>query len=175
MVTRVGLVSDTHGRYDERLTPLFARCDHIVHAGDVVGHEILTLLSSLAPVTAVRGNCDEGGFGEGLAAEAVLELEQLRLLVLHDLGRPDRPNKIARGLLERHRPSVVVHGHSHMPSARVLDGVLYVNPGSAGPRRFELPRAAGMLIVEERRVRVELVDLDREPPALLVPALEVGL
>jgi putative phosphoesterase len=163
---RIGLVSDTHGRFEPVLVQLFARCDAVLHAGDVMGREILFQLESLAPLTAVRGNNDLGDFGAGLAEVELLRLDGLRVLLIHELGRPDRPNAAARAAIERERPDVVVYGHSHKPNLQVVGGVLYVNPGSAGPRRFSLPKTAGVMTVAGRRVRVELFDLEREglPP-----------
>jgi len=157
---RIGLLSDTHGHFDAGLTRLFAGCDRIVHAGDVVGPEVLLLLSSLAPVTAVRGNNDLGALGEGLPEEAEVALEGLKGLVLHELGRPERPLPSARRLIELRRPDLVVYGHSHSPAVAVVGGVLFINPGGAGRRRFHLPRTAAILTVNGRSARVEFADLD---------------
>jgi len=171
---RVGLVSDTHGLADPRLPEVLAGCALILHAGDVVGEAVLDALRAIAPVTAVRGNCDEGTSLGRLAASAVVPLGPLTALVLHDLGPRDRPLSAARALLHRVRPQIVVHGHSHRPGAGVVDGTLFVNPGSAGPRRFSLPRAAAILELRGRRVRVEWIPLPGSPSP--VPqALEVRL
>jgi putative phosphoesterase len=158
---RVGLVSDTHGRFEPGLRELFSGCDLVLHAGDVVGRDVLALLAAIAPLTAVRGNNDVGELGVGLADEAVVVLGGLRALVIHELGRPDRPVPQARELIALARPQLVVYGHSHRPAISLEGGILYVNPGSAGPRRFRLPRTAGLLTVEGRRARVELFDLDQ--------------
>lgn len=172
---RIGLVSDTHGRFDPSLPLLFARCDRIIHAGDVVGREILALLEALAPLTAVRGNCDTGDYGTGLPEEATLQLEGTTLLVLHELGKPEKPVAAAKGALGRTRAGIVVFGHSHQPEARLAGGVLYINPGSAGPRRFELPRCAGILTLERGRARVELFDLELAGVPLLCEPFECEL
>lgn len=164
---KVGLVSDTHGRFDPALPLLFSRCDLLVHAGDVVGREILTMLDAVAPLTAVRGNNDLGHHGAGLPEVAVLRLEGLKAVVLHILGSPERPAPAARRAIERERPELVIYGHTHKPAVELVGGVLFVNPGSAGTRRFDYPRTAAILSVEERRVRVELFDLDRPGPAVM--------
>ena len=163
---RVGLVSDTHGHVEPKLPALFAGCDAILHAGDVVKPAVLALLEGVAPLTVVRGNNDEGTSLARLPETA---------LVVHDLGARERPKPPARAILARRHPEIVVHGHSHRPGAAVIDGTLFVNPGSAGPRRFSLPRAAGILTVRGRTARVELFDLGGERPAPLGEPLEVTL
>ena len=160
---RVGLVSDTHGRFDGSLPGLLAGCDLIVHAGDVVGQEILHQLAAIAPVQAVRGNCDTGALGAGLEDELVLRLGELTALVVHDAGNVEPA-------IEAAKAQVVIHGHSHLPGARMVGGVLFVNPGSAGPRRFKLHRSAGRLTIDGRRVQVEFFDLEARGGALVDPA-----
>lgn len=169
---RVGLVSDTHGLLDPALAELFAGCDAILHAGDVLKPAVLAGLAAIAPVTAVRGNVDEGTALERLPATALVPLGELTALVVHHLGRRDRPGEPARALLARRRPEVVVHGHSHRPGAERLGPTLFVNPGSAGPRRFSLPRAAGLLTVRGRRARVELFELGGGRSAPLAEPVE---
>lgn len=172
---RVGLVSDTHGLADPRLAELLAGCALVLHAGDVVRESVLEALRAIAPVTAVRGNCDEGTSLERLPATALLPLGDLTGLLVHDLGPRERPAAPARAILARARPQIVVHGHSHRPGAEVLDGTLFVNPGSAGPRRFSLPRAAAILTVRGRTARVEWFDLAARRLAPLLAPLEVAL
>jgi putative phosphoesterase len=118
------------------------------------------MLEAIAPLSAVRGNNDLGHYGAGLHETAVLRLEGVKALVIHILGSPRKLAPAARKAIERERPDLVIYGHSHVPAVEMLDGVLYVNPGSAGPRRFNYPRSAGILTVEGRRARVELFDLD---------------
>jgi putative phosphoesterase len=172
---RIGLVSDTHGLLDPALALLFARCDAILHAGDVVKPAVLAALERIAPVTAVRGNNDGDPAFDGLPEAALVPLGALTALVVHDLGPRERPRPPARALIARHRPALVVHGHSHRPGSAVVEGRLFVNPGSAGPRRFSLPRTAGLLAVRGRRVRLELFDLAGERPTPLGAPLEVAL
>jgi putative phosphoesterase len=172
---RIGLVSDTHGHVDPKLAELFAGCEAILHAGDIVKPEILAVLEAIAPVTAIRGNNDEGTPLARLPETALVPLGALTALVVHDLGPRDRPKPPARALLSRRRPEIVVHGHSHRPGAAIVGATLFVNPGSAGPRRFSLPRAAALLTVRGRAARVELFDLARDRLAPLGEPLEARL
>ncbi len=173
---RIGLVSDTHGLFDPGLVAVFARCAAILHAGDVVKPAVLSALEELAPVTAVRGNNDDGPTLARLPEVAFVPIGPLTALVVHDLGAREAPRPPARALIARRRPEIVVHGHSHRPGAAVVEGRLFVNPGSAGPRRFSLPRTAAVLVARGRRVSVELFDLAaRGGPAPLGDPLEVTL
>ena len=126
--------------------------DHIIHAGDVGSAKILEKLLMIAPVTAVRGNVDKGTWARKLPETQVLELGGVSIYVLHDLAQLDLKPKAA-GF------AVVVSGHSHIAKQEARDGVLYFNPGSAGPRRFKLPVSIGRLIVEDGRVKGELLHL----------------
>jgi putative phosphoesterase len=164
---RVGLVSDTHGLFDPKLADVLRGVDLVLHAGDVVRASVLDALAAIAPVRAVRGNNDEGPTVGALPGSAVVALGPLVALVVHDLGPPGRPHRAAAALVARHRPQIVVHGHSHRPGHAVQGGVLFVNPGSCGPRRFSLPRAAALLEVRGHRVEVRFVDLAPDPPAPL--------
>jgi hypothetical protein len=156
---RFGLVADSHGLHDPKLDALFQGVALVLHAGDVVKPAVLDALASIAPVRAVRGNNDVGP-GLGALPEALLvELGALTGLVVHDLGARGRPAPAALALLDRHRPDVVVHGHSHRPGAAMVGGRLVVNPGSSGPRRFSLPRTAALLDVAGRTARVIFYDL----------------
>lgn len=172
---RVGLVSDTHGLLDPRLEGLFEGCARVLHAGDVVRPAILDALARIAPVTAVRGNNDLDPAFARLPETALVTLGELHALVLHDLGTRARPRAEARTAVARAHPEIVVHGHSHRPGASVADGTLYVNPGSAGPRRFSLPRTAAILVVTGRHARVEFFDLSGDAPAPHGAAVEADL
>jgi uncharacterized protein len=172
---RIGLVSDTHGLVEPKLALLFAGCDAIVHAGDVVKPPVLEVLAAIAPLTVVRGNNDAGALLDRLPEVAFLEIGPLTALVVHDLGAREKPKPPARALLARRRPDVVVHGHSHRPGAALAGGRLFVNPGSAGPRRFSLPRTAALLVARGRRVRVEFFDLAGATVIPFGEPLEVAL
>ena len=124
----------------------------IIHAGDVGEKEILSRLEEIAPVTAVRGNVDRGELAHELPATAILEIEGARIWVLHNLAELDLEPKVA-GI------DVVVSGHTHAPMIREEEGVLYLNPGSAGPRRFHLPIAIAKLTVGDGSPRATIVEI----------------
>jgi putative phosphoesterase len=149
---RIGVISDTHGLLRPEAMEALRGSGHIVHAGDLGAPEMLARLAGIAPVTAVRGNVDEGAWARKLAETEVVELGGISIYVLHDLARLDlKPG--AAGF------KVVISGHSHVPQQETRDGVLYFNPGSAGPRRFKLPVTVGRLIVEDGKVRGEIVSI----------------
>jgi uncharacterized protein len=157
---RVGLVSDLHGRFDPLLPKVLRGVDRIVLAGDTVDETLLQRLREIAPLHAVRGNNDHSPGLLALPERLELEVAGVRILVAHD--RKDRrlPAAIARS-----RPDVLVVGHSHQPLLTREGDLLVVNPGSAGPRRFRLPRTAGtMTLAHGRAPRVSLWDLDRDAP-----------
>ncbi len=174
-MSRYGLVSDTHGLFEPRLAELFVGCERLLHAGDVVGAQVIEALAQLAPVDVVRGNNDVGPDGEKLPSHVVVPVGGLSALVLHELGKPGRPVLPARRLIDTLDVKIVVYGHSHQPAVEVRNGVLFVNPGSAGPHRFRLPRAAGILEVEGRSARVEIRDLQAPSLPLLFPPFEATL
>jgi putative phosphoesterase len=143
---RIGLVSDTHNLLRPEVLAFLRGSDHIVHAGDICGPQVLEALAALAPLTVVRGNNDRGAWAQALPESATLRLGGVLLHVVHDLH-------------DLHLPAgarVVVTGHSHKPRVEEREGVLYVNPGSAGPRRFKLPIAAGELLVRAGAVEARL-------------------
>ncbi len=147
----VGVISDTHGHLRVSALQALQACDHILHAGDVGGPEILAELRRLAPLTAVRGNCDNGHWAERLPFETVVGIEGLSFYLTHAMERPDR---IPQGV------QVVVYGHTHHPEQQRRDGVLFLNPGSAGPRRGSLPICLARLTVEGTAIRdIEFVNL----------------
>jgi putative phosphoesterase len=149
----IGVISDTHGLLRPGALDALRGSNHIIHAGDVGSPEILEKLAAIAPVTAVRGNVDKSAWSRKLPETAVLELGGVSIYVLHDLAQLDLKPKAA-GF------AAVVSGHSHVPKQEMRDGVLYFNPGSAGPRRFKLPVSVGRLIVEDGGVRGELLQLE---------------
>jgi uncharacterized protein len=148
----VGLISDTHGLLRPQALEALSGSDHIVHAGDIGDAVVLERLRRLAPVTAVRGNNDVGAWASKLPETAVLEVGEVRIYVIHNVGElPVDPKE--EGF------QVVVAGHSHRPMNERRGGVLFVNPGSAGPRRFSLPIAVARLTVSGREARFELIEL----------------
>jgi uncharacterized protein len=149
---KIGLISDTHNLVRPEALERLAGVDAIVHAGDICNPDVLDALARIAPVTAVRGNNDRGAWADDLPLATTLTLGGVAIHVLHDIADWQRDP-------EQPRVDVVVFGHSHKPSIAARDGVLFVNPGSAGPRRFKLPISMGMLIVEGAGVRAELHSL----------------
>ena len=151
---RVGLISDTHGLLRPEALAFLAGSDHIVHGGDICDASVLEALSAIAPVTAVRGNNDHGSWASRLRETELFQVGEIFIYAIHDLARleavPD-----AAGV------QVVVSGHSHRPSVERRAGILYVNPGSAGPRRFKLPISAGELTVSGSSVSARIVELVR--------------
>ncbi|CAB3680862.1 hypothetical protein R8871_02500 [Paraburkholderia graminis C4D1M] len=146
---RIGLISDTHNLVRPEALAYLAGCDAIIHAGDICNEAVLDALAQIAPLTVVRGNNDVGEWAASLPTHATLAVQQVTILVVHDIADvPADPRKEAIG--------VVVTGHSHKPSISERDGVLFVNPGSAGPRRFKLPVSAGILTIEGARAEARV-------------------
>ena len=161
----IGVISDTHGLLRPEAIDALRGSEHIIHAGDVGSPEILEKLSRIAPVTAVPGNVDKGAWSRTLPETQVLEVGGIAIYVLHDLAQLDLKPKAA-GF------AVVVTGHSHVPKQEMRDGVLYFNPGSAGPLRFKLPVSIGMLILKKGGVRGEIVTLLTGGPLIAAPLLQ---
>jgi len=149
---RIGLISDTHGLLRPAALDVLRGSDFIVHAGDI-GEGVLETLSTIAPVSAVRGNNDRAPWAERLAETLRLRFGEVTLHVLHDLADLDIDPQAA-GV------DVVVTGHSHRPKIERRGGVLYVNPGSAGPVRFKLPVAVALLQVAGKDVSARIVELE---------------
>ena len=148
----VGVISDTHGLLRPEAIDALRGSELIVHAGDVGNADVLEALRAIAPTIAVRGNVDTAPWAVVLPTTEVVEADRVHLYVLHDLSTLDLDPKAA-GF------AAVIFGHSHRPSAEVRDDVLYLNPGSAGPRRFSLPISVARLQVDGERVSCELVEL----------------
>ena len=149
---RIGVISDTHGLLRPEAVQRLAGVAHIVHAGDIGAPGIVPALSAIAPTTAIRGNVDLEPWAEAFPEETVLRLAGRSILVLHDAGAL-RSDPAAEG------HDVVVAGHSHRPGIETVDGVLRLNPGSAGRRRFRLPVTLATLDLLEDAVRAEIHDL----------------
>jgi uncharacterized protein len=149
---RIGLISDTHNLLRPAALAFLRGCDRIIHAGDICNEAVIRDLAAVAPVVAVRGNNDRGTWADHLRETELVEVGGVRVLVVHDLS----------SLKESLVPSdvrVIVSGHSHKPSVSARDGVLYVNPGSAGPRRFKLPISLGELMLDQGSVEARLTVL----------------
>lgn len=149
---RIGVISDTHGLLRAEALDLLRGSQRILHAGDIGGPEILRQLAELAPLTAVRGNNDHGPWAEALPAALTLSVAGVGIHVLHDLAEL-AIDPVAAGV------RVVIAGHSHKPAVQERGGVLYLNPGSAGPRRFRLPIAVAALLVEGDAVAAQITEL----------------
>jgi len=152
-VHTVGVISDTHGLLRPEAVAALTGVERIIHAGDIGERAVLDALGRLAPVSAVRGNNDRGGWARDIPETEVVEIGGVVLYVLHDLHELDLDPRAA-GF------AAVIAGHSHQPRQEQRDGVLYFNPGSAGPRRFRLPVSIGRLTVERGRVIGTLTTLE---------------
>jgi putative phosphoesterase len=148
----IGVISDTHGLLRYEALHALEQSDYIIHAGDVGDPTILSKLAEIAPLTAVRGNVDRGAWAQKLPETSVLEIAGLSIYVLHILERLDLKPEAA-GF------AAVIYGHSHIPKQEMKDGVLYFNPGSAGPKRFRLPVCLGKLTVNKATIRGEFIQL----------------
>jgi putative phosphoesterase len=142
-VHRIGVISDTHGLLRPEALAVLRGCLHIVHAGDIGGDSVLEDLGTLAPVTAVRGNNDRGAWAERLPASQDIRVADVSIHVVHDLADLPRTHEPVRA-------RVVVSGHSHRPSITQQGETLFLNPGSAGPRRFSLPVSLAELLVDDQ-------------------------
>ena len=151
-VHTLGVISDTHGLVRPEALAALAGVERIVHAGDIGSRDVLEALERVAPVTAVRGNNDRGDWAKKIPETEVVEVGGVSLYLLHDLHELDLEPRAA-GF------AAVISGHSHQPKVDERDGVLYLNPGSAGPRRFKLPISLARLTVAAQRVKAELVTL----------------
>lgn len=151
-MTKIGVISDTHGLLRPEASAALQGVHHILHAGDVGKPEILTQLAAIAPLTAIRGNIDRGPWAEALPPTEVVEFDGTFCYLIHDRQDLDL-DPAAAGF------QVVITGHSHRPLIETVDGVCYLNPGSAGPRRFRLPITLAYLYVDGTALHTELVDL----------------
>ena len=152
---RIGLISDTHGVFRPEVLPIFDGVDLILHAGDIGSPDVLKELGSIAQVIAVRGNNDKGPWAEAIPETEVVRIGRVSIYILHNLkeieGDPADPNS-----------QVVISGHSHRPSIERRGGVLFLNPGSAGPRRFKLPITVAQLTIAGSTVNGEIIHLSQQ-------------
>jgi uncharacterized protein len=152
MMFRIGIISDTHGLLRPEAERRLAGVDHIIHAGDIGRPEIVDALRRIAPVTAIRGNVDSGEWAREYADTKLVRLAGKSIYILHDL------RTLHMG--DRAGTDVIVSGHSHIPKIETIGGVLYLNPGSAGPRRFKLPITLATLEVTPDGLRPDVHDLE---------------
>ncbi|HWZ83729.1 MAG TPA: metallophosphoesterase family protein [Terriglobales bacterium] len=150
---KIGIISDTHGLLRPEAIAALRDSDRILHAGDVGDPDILDRLRDIAPVTAIRGNIDREPWAKRLPETEVLEVGGVAIYMLHDLAQLDLKPE-ASGF------RVVVYGHSHRPRVEEKNGVVYFNPGSAGPRRFQLPVGVGLMEIHAETVQAHLIDLE---------------
>jgi uncharacterized protein len=148
----VGVISDTHGLLRPEALAALRGSDYIIHAGDIGDPAILKKLGEIAPVTAIRGNVDREAWARRIPATDVLEVRGVTIYVLHNLNELDLKPEAA-GF------AVVVYGHTHGAKAEVKNGVLYFNPGSAGPRRFRLPVTIGRLSLKDGKISTEIIQI----------------
>jgi putative phosphoesterase len=150
---RIGVISDTHGLMRPEAIAALRGSELILHAGDIGRPQVLDALRGIAPVVAVRGNVDKGGWAERLPEHEVVRIDGRMIYLLHNLKELDL-DPPASGF------DVVISGHSHQPKIGEKDGVYYLNPGSAGPKRFKLPVAIGRLVLANGEWRGEIVELE---------------
>lgn len=146
---RLGVVADTHGLFDQTLVGYFRGMDHIVHAGDIGNRSVIEQLEAIAPVTAVSGNVDEYE-KSGFPREAIIMLNGFRIAIRHVVFEGGKLTREGREFLDRTRPDICIFGHTHQPKSEWLDDTLLFNSGSAGPKRFKLPRMVGVMTIGVR-------------------------
>ena len=150
---RIGLIADTHNLLRPEALAALQGVAHLIHAGDIGGPHILADLERIAPLSVVRGNNDQDSWADAIPERLTLRFGAIALHVLHDLKQLDI-DPAAQGI------DVVIAGHSHKPLHEKRNGVLYLTPGSAGPRRFKLPIGVGILHIEDGRARAKLITLE---------------
>jgi uncharacterized protein len=164
---RIGVIADTLGLFDPEVRRHFKGIDHILHAGDIGAQSVIEQLKQIAPVTAVSGNVDDEQ--KGFASEAVIELAGCRIAMCHILYECGKLTKSGRDFLDRERPDICVFGHTHQPKSEWLGNRLLFNPGSAGPKRFKLPRGLGLLLLCAAEVKPLLISLpDKAGPPMVI-------
>jgi putative phosphoesterase len=155
---RIGVIADTHGLFDSTIVRHFQGVDHIIHAGDIGTRSVIGRLEAIAPVTAVSGNVDEYE-KSGFPAEAVIQLNGLRIAVRHVVFEAGKLTKEGGAFLDRTRPDICIFGHTHQPKNERRGDILLFNPGSAGPNRFRLQRGIGIIAVKNGSIEPALIAL----------------
>lgn len=150
---RIGVISDTHGLLRPQALARMHGCQHIIHGGDIGNQDILDQLAAIAPLTVVRGNNDKGAWAAAIPETALLDLGQVSIHVLHDLADLAL-DPVAAGI------NIVISGHSHRPLSAWRNDVLFLNPGSAGPRRFKLPISVAEILVDGASVTARVIELE---------------
>jgi uncharacterized protein len=148
----IGLISDTHGLVRAEAVEALQGVDLVIHAGDIGKPEVLDALKAIGPLVAIKGNNDIGAWAKPLPDTRLVQTADTRLFVIHNVKELDC-DPATKGY------DVIISGHSHKPSIVTRDGVLFVNPGSAGPRRFKLPVAVGKLFIQNQKINAELIEL----------------
>ncbi len=148
----IGVISDTHGLVRPQALQALEGVDLIIHAGDIGAPEVVDALKRIAPVVAIKGNNDRGSWARSLPDTKLVKIRTTRLYLIHNLNELDC-DPVTGGI------QVVISGHSHKPSVVKRDGVLYLNPGSAGPRRFKLPVAVAKLTVRLKTIEAKIIEL----------------
>jgi len=154
---RIGVISDTHGLLRPEALAQLQGCDHIVHGGDIGNPSILEQLAAIAPLTVVRGNNDNEPWARGIPETARLDVGQIRIYAVHNIATLDI-DPVAAGI------HIVISGHSHSPTKEFRNGILYLNPGSAGPRRFKLPVSVAEILVDGPSLTARLIELELGGP-----------
>ena len=156
---RIGVIADTHGLFDPAIRRHFRGVDHILHAGDIGDRSVIEQLEQIAPVTAVSGNVDDDEQSV-FPSEAAIELAGFHIAIRHILYKGGKLTKDGRAFLDRERPDICVFGHTHQPKTEWLGKTLLFNPGSAGPKRFKLPRGVGILVLARQGITPKHILLD---------------
>ncbi|MCI0427507.1 MAG: metallophosphatase family protein [Nitrospiraceae bacterium] len=164
---RIGVIADTHGLFDPVVRRHFKGVDHILHAGDIGDQSVIEQLEQIAPVTGVSGNVDDDEESR-FPSEAVIELSGCRIAIRHILYKGGKLTKDGRAFLDRERPDICVFCHTHQPKREWLGDTLLFNPGSAGPKRFKLPRGLGLLYLSGTEIKPRLISLpDKAEPHMV--------
>ena len=157
---RIGVISDTHGKLDQKVLELFAGVRRIIHAGDIGDEELIWQLEAVAPVIAVRGNNDADTLC--FPNERMAVIEGRTFYVRHQFATVEKMTAAQQRIIEQRMPDVVIFGHSHKAYSGEWRGTLLFNPGGAGPKRFNLPRTVGLLEIKDEEIVPHILDLDEE-------------
>lgn len=156
---QIGVIADTHSRFDPAIRQHFRNVDHILHAGDIGDRSVIEQLEKIAPVTAVSGNVDDDTQSR-FPSEAIIELAGRRIALRHILYEGGKLTKDGRAFLDCEQPDICIFGHTHQPKTEWFGKTLLFNPGSAGPQRFKLPRCLGILVLTRQGMIPEHILLD---------------